>query len=84
MSKRIVFKVHYKYEFMDETITSHYLIDAEDEDGALALFNRCYKEDDETFVSIEPQPQWEKDAIAKQNEERRKYHENRLKNKGVA
>ena len=84
MSNRTVFKVHHKWEFDGETLTSSYLIDAEDEDGALALFNRCYKEDDETFVSIEPQPQWEKDAIAKAREERKKYHQNNLKNKGVA
>ena len=84
MSKRIVFKVHYKWEFDGETITSSYLIDAEDEEGALALFNSCYKDDDETLVSIEPQPQWEKDEQKRINEERKKYHQNRLKNKGVA
>ena len=84
MKKQTTFKMYYEWEFDGDPLRSHYLIDAEDEEGALALFNSCYKDDDETFVSIELQPQWEKDEAKRIREERKKYHQNRLKNKGVA
>jgi len=82
MSKKTIYKVYYEYEFMDETITNYYLIDADDLEGAIALFNTCYKEDDETLINIEEQSQYEKDALAKVYEERKeywkKYHERKL------
>ena len=85
MSKKTTYIVHYKYE-VDATNTteySHYLIDAVDKEGAKDLWFKCYKDEEDTLVGIITQPQWEKDEIKKSREERRKYHENRLKNKGA-
>jgi hypothetical protein len=84
MKKQTTFKMYYEWEFDGDPLRSHYLIDAEDLEGAIDLFNSCYKRDNEILVNIEPQPQWEKDELKKIKEERKKYHQNRLKNKGVA
>ena len=84
MKKQTTFKMYYEWEFDGDPLRSHYLIDAEDLEGAIDLFNSCYKRDNEILVNIEPQPQWEKDEAKRIREERKKYHQNRLKNKGVA
>jgi len=84
MKKQTTFKMYYEWEFDGDPLRSHYLIDAEDLEGAIDLFNSCYKRDNEILVNIEPQPQWEKDELKKIKEERKKYHQKKLKNKGVA
>ena len=84
MGKKTTFKVWYKYEYEGEMVTAHQLIDADDKTSAKDLWFKCYKDEEDTLINVLYQTKSEKDEIEKLREERRKYHENRLKNKGVA
>jgi len=84
MSKNTTFKIWYKFEDEGEMVTAHQLIDADDKASAKDIWLRCYKDEEDTLINVLYLTKSEKDEIKKSREERRKYHENRLKNKGVA
>ena len=84
MSKNTTFKIWYMFEDEGEMVTAHQLIDADDKASAKDIWLRCYKDEEDTLINVLYLTKSEKDEIKKSREERRKYHENRLKNKGDA
>ena len=84
MGKNTTFKILYKYEDEGAILTEHRLIDAVDKASAKDIWLRCYKDEEDTLINVLYLTKSEKDEIKKSREERRKYHENRLKNKGGA